>query len=146
MLRTTSHARSYKNRIERARAHTPNRVPRNRFLPGSMPADRTSAGITLRAEALCSSCSTSYYSLSLSFSEEARELCESLSSIIARQRGPLGCETSIWPCLTASGRQILIFYNVTRTCPPVDLRIRDVECPELLAELCLIPEVCSLTI
>ena len=54
----------------------------------------------------------------------------------------MGPETSIWPCLTASGRQILIFYHVTRTCAPVVLRIRDVECPELLAELCLIPKVC----
>ena len=56
--------------------------------------------------------------------------------------GAVGSEASIWPCLTASGRQILIFYHVTNTCPSVDLRIRDVECPELLAELCLIPEVC----
>ena len=32
------------------------------------------------------------------------------------------------------------------TCPAVDLRIRDVECPELLAELCLIPPMCSLAI
>ena len=63
-------------------------------------------------------------------------------SCIARQRGPLGTETSIWPCLTASGRQILIFYHVSEIYPSVDLRIRDVECPELLAELCLIPEVC----
>jgi len=46
------------NRTILSRAETPNRSPRNRFLPGKRPANRTSAGITLRAEALYSRCST----------------------------------------------------------------------------------------
>ena len=34
---------------------------------------------------------------------------------IARQRGPLGHESSIWPCLTASNHEIYHFYHAHMT-------------------------------
>ena len=41
---------------------------------------------------------------------------------IARQRRPLGPETVIWPCLTASNHDICHFYHTHETCPSVGLR------------------------
>ena len=61
-----------------------------------------------------------------------------MSCNIARQRGPLGSETSIWPCLTASNHEIHEILSYDEDCPPVDLHIRDVGCHELLAQLSLI--------
>ena len=66
--------------------------------------------------------------------------------IIARQRGPLGSETSILPCLTASNHEIYPISIMHETCPSVDLRIRDVECHELLRKSALVYLVCSLAI
>ena len=64
----------------------------------------------------------------------------------ARQRGLLGPGTSTGPCLTASNHEILMIPSCDETCSSVDLEIRDVGSPELLAEPCLIPLVCSLAI
>ena len=64
--------------------------------------------------------------------------------IIARQRGPLGSETSILACLTASNHEIYHISIMHETCSPVDLRIRDVECHELLRKSSLVYLVCSL--
>ena len=63
---------------------------------------------------------------------------------IARQRGRLSPGTSTGPCLTASNHEILMILSYDETCPPVDLGIRDVGSPELLAEPCLTPLVGSL--
>ena len=52
----------------------------------------------------------------------------------------------IWACLTASNQDIHENLSCDETCPAMDLRIRDVGSPELLAEPCLIPEVGSLAI
>ena len=65
---------------------------------------------------------------------------------ISRQRDLLGPGTSTVPCLTASNHEILIILSCDETCSSVDLRIRDVGSPELLAEPCLIPLVGSLAI
>ena len=67
-----------------------------------------------------------------------------LPSIIARQRGLLGPGTSTGPCLAASNHEILMILSCDETCSSVDLRIRDVGSPELLAEPCLISLVGSL--
>ena len=63
---------------------------------------------------------------------------------IARQRGLLGPGTSTGPCLATSNHDIPMILSCDETCPPVDLRIRDVGSPELLAEPCLISLVGSL--
>ena len=65
---------------------------------------------------------------------------------IPRQRRPLASETSILPCLTVSNHENPEIRSRCKIFPAVDLQIRDVECPELLAELCLIPELGSLRI
>ena len=44
---------------------------------------------------------------------------------IARQRGPLGSDTAIWACLTASNHEIRQYSSCDRTCPPRDLYTRD---------------------
>ena len=60
--------------------------------------------------------------------------------------GLWGPGTSTGPCLAASNHEILMILSCGETCPPVDLGIRDVGSPELLAEPCLIPLVGSLAI
>ena len=62
-----------------------------------------------------------------------------------RQHSDNASETSIWRELTASNHEIHHFSSSAQTCPPVDLRIHDVGCPELLGKLSLIPKLCSLS-
>ena len=47
---------------------------------------------------------------------------------------------------TSSNHEILMIPSCDETCPPVDLEIRDVGSPKLLAEPCLIRLVGSLAI
>ena len=44
---------------------------------------------------------------------------------IARQRGPLGPDTAIWACLTASNHEIHQYSSCDGTCPARDLSTRD---------------------
>ena len=73
----------------------------------------------------------------LSFSRRKQGSSASHVRIIARQRRPLGPETSTGPCLTPQNREICRFI-MCRTCPPGDLRIRDVGFHELLRKSSLI--------
>ena len=45
---------------------------------------------------------------------------------IARQRGPLGSDTAIWACLTASNHEIRLYLSCDEIFPPANLRIRHV--------------------
>ena len=65
---------------------------------------------------------------------------------LTRNAGLLGPGTSTGPWQTASNREILMILSCNETCSAVDLRIRDVGSPELLAEPCLIHRVGSLAI
>ena len=60
---------------------------------------------------------------------------------IARQRGPLGPDTAIWACLTASNYKINQIVSCDETCPSANLRIRHVGCHELLGQLSLISKL-----
>ena len=93
----------------------------------TMPASRPIRIIHLRASA------------SLGKQEE---LCESCDINIARQRGPLGSETSIWACLTASNHEIHKILSCDQPYSSMDLRIRYVGCHELLGQPSLIPKMC----
>ena len=46
-------------------------------------------------------------------------------SCIARQRGPMGSGTSIWPCLTAYNHEIHEILSRDEVCPPAGLRAHD---------------------
>ena len=49
------------------------------------------------------------------------------------------------PCFPCCLYENLDPMTSAQTCPPVDLRIHDVECPELLGKLSLTPKLCYLS-
>ena len=61
----------------------------------------------------------------LSFSVRKQGSSASHVKIIARQRRPLGPETSTGPCLTAPNHEILQILSCTKICPAVMLRAGD---------------------
>ena len=83
-----------------------------------------------------------YYSLSLGFFKEARELCESYLSNIVRQHSDFASKVSSGPCLTASNHEIQENLprdeSVHQSCSALMITT---DMP-LTQDLSLIPKVC----